>query len=150
MRLHLKTEARPGAARLHMKGSAPLAPSTGLLGHQAPAALQLCRHKNTGRKGNVFAGWLEISKPIISSLLSTRNQNPLLALVSETRSSTECPFKTGLGSLSNGFFQEPQPASKYSLWRSNQCAKESLKSMTIFAFKHFKANKETAFQRSGS
>lgn len=36
-------------------------------------------HKNTGRKENVFTGWLEILKPTITSLLSTRNQNPLPA-----------------------------------------------------------------------
>lgn len=44
-----------------------------------PAALRPRCCKNTGRQGNVFTGWLEILKAAINSLLSTRNQNPLLA-----------------------------------------------------------------------
>lgn len=73
-------------------------------------------HKNTGRKGTVFTGWLEILEPTINSLLSTRNQIQGWLLVSQACRSTGCPFKTGVDSLCDSFSHEPQPASRYLLW----------------------------------
>lgn len=58
-----------------------------------PAAFQPWCHKNTGRKGNVFTGWLEILKPTINSLLSTRNQNPLLAFSLSDLQLNRAPFQ---------------------------------------------------------
>lgn len=98
---------------MQAKRNSHLTQSTGFLCFQAPAVFQPRCCKNTGRKGNVFTGWLEILKPTINSLLSTRNQNPLLAFGLSDPQLNRVPFQNwGRLSLLMAFSMNlSQPAS---------------------------------------